>query len=284
MEPAEIKQQEQKIHENLLDFRRKGAARISISGSDPIEYKKIIPLIKRIKEQGFEFVKLSTHGRRLSDKRFLEEFVGSGIDQVRIPLYGSTAKVHDSVTCSEGSFDETLKGIQGLLEKPQIQVQVSSLIARQNKGDLLNLIDLVSGMGIKDFYFSIPCIIKNGDYSSFYIPIKDLAPIVREAYHYALEKKFDLHFWEIPFCVFGLIDRERINNTTSPPDLGKHCQPPERHRTNVKDLPSYRLKTKPEMCSGCECFGFCNGFFLNDFSVFGNGNLKPIARQAGKPA
>jgi len=281
--PSELRQQKDKVYRNLLDFQKAGIDRISISGGDPIEYEEIIPLIKYIKKQGFQFVKLSSHGRRLSDESFLEEFISSGINQVRIPLYGSTAKVHDSITRSKGSFDETLKGIRELLEKSQIQVQISSLIVKQNKDDLLNLIDLVNGLGIKDFYFSIPCILKNKEgYSSYYIPLKDLQQAVRKAYHYSLEKNFDLHFKEIPFCVFGIIDREKINNINAPPDLGKHCQPPEEYRTHIKDLPSYRIKTKPKMCSKCRCFNFCDGFFLNDFEIFGTGDLEPIAQQVNK--
>jgi len=284
-EKSKLIQEKNNVYRNLLDFQKAGISKISISGGDPIEYEEIISLIKNIKKHGFQFVKISTHGRRLADKSFLEEFIRSGIDQVRIPLYGSTAKVHDSITRSKGSFDETLKGIRELLKKSKIQVQISSLITKQNKDDLLNLIDLLKGLEIKDFYFSIPCILKNKEgYSPYYIPIKDLQQIAREVYQYSLKKDFKVKFAEIPFCVFGLIDNERINNTNAPPNLGKYCQPPDEYKTRVKDLPSYRIKTKPEMCSKCRCFDFCDGFFTNDFKIFGTGNLEPITRQASEPA
>lgn len=270
----EIKEQEIKVLKNLVAFRKQGITSIEISGSDPIEYDKIISLIKYIKKMEFKFVQLSTHGKKLSNSSFLSELISAGIDKIRIPLYGSNAKVHDSVTQTPGSFDATLKGIKKLLEKSKdIQIQISCLVVQQNKNNLIGLIDLVKGLKIKDFYFSIPCV-SNNDYS-YYIPLKDLEQHVKKARDYALKINYKIRFMEIPYCVFGQID-ESIDNSCLPPNLGKYCQPPEKHKSPVKDLPVYRVKKKIDMCKNCKCYNFCDGFFVNDIDKFGTGNLRPI--------
>jgi len=274
LSPEKLRELEHNIYRNLIELRKKGIKHLEISGSDPIEYDKIIPLIKYIKKMGFEIVQLSTHGKRLSDKQFLSEFLLSGIDRLRIPLYGSNAKVHDSVTRTPGSFDMTIKGIKSILKVTNdIQIQISCLIVQQNKENLIELLDLVRKNNISNSYFSVPCV-SNDDYS-YYVPMKDLGQYVKKVYEYSKELKYPLKFLEIPYCVFGEFSNS-IDNLTKPPDLGKFCQPPKEFRSKEKDTPSYRLKMKIDMCKDCSCSNKCDGFFVNDIDKFGTGKLKPI--------
>jgi MoaA/NifB/PqqE/SkfB family radical SAM enzyme len=273
----ELQQQEEKVAKNLDDFKKKGIKQIEISGNDPIEYDHIASLIRHIKRTSFEVVQLSTHGRRLADEFFLDSLIVSGIDRLRIPLYGSQAKVHDSVTRSQGSFDETYQGIRLLRKKaPYVHVQISCLIMQQNKDDLINIVKLAQKLKIKDIYFAVPFLARKDDYS-YYLPMRDLAPYVRQIYNYTAQVNYPVRFTEIPYCVFGVVS-ELINNNSLPPDLGKYCQPDKEYRTNIKDLPAYRLKKKVNMCYKCKCINFCDGFPVNDIDKFGPGNLKPIIK------
>ncbi len=274
----ELREQEINAFKNLQDFKREGIEKIAISGSDPIEYEKITELIKYIKEQGFQSVHLSAHGSKLADSSFLDKFVKSGINELRMPIYGSNAKIHDSVTRTPGSFKKIITGTKKLLRKaPEIKIQISCLIMEQNKKDLLNVVDLINGLGIKDFYFSIPCLVElaEKDYS-FYIPFKDLPPYLRKLHKYALKVNQNVGFIEIPFCVFGELNLKNIDNQCYPPNLGKYNQPPEKVRTSIPNLPSYRLKKKVNICKGCRASRYCDGFFVNDIDKFGTGKLQRL--------
>ena len=147
----------------------------------------------------------------------------------------------------------------------------------QNKENLINAVDFVNGLGIKDFYFSIPCLVglANNDYS-FYIPSKNLSPYIRKLYKYAMKVNENVNFLEIPFCVFGALNLKNIDNQCSPPNLGKYNQPPEAIRTSIPNLPSYRLKKKVAVCRGCRARNYCDGFFVNDIDKFGVGKLRKI--------
>jgi len=277
---TEIRRQVVNSYKNLIDFKKQGIRNIVISGNDPLEYKRITQMIEYMKKTGFEFIQMATNGVRLSDNYFLDRFIKSGIDKLIIPLYGSNSKIHDSVTQTPGSFIRTLKGIKGILKKAaDIKIQINSLILQQNKDNLLDLMDLVeSKLNIKDINFSIPCI-TNCSYYSYYIPFKDLGPYVRKIYDYALKMNYKISFTEIPYCVFGYIDRARIDNAGLPPNLGKYCQPPKPVKTSIKDMPSYRLKRKIKMCKNCKASPFCDGFFINDIDrLFGTGDLKPLSK------
>ncbi len=272
----EIKKQEILAYKNILDFKKENLKRIEISGSDPLEYDKIAELIYYLRKNGFDFVQLSTNGVKLSDKRTLDKIISSGVSKLRVPIYGSNAKVHDSVTRNPGSFDKIVSGIENLIKKsPKTEIQVSCLVMKQNKNDLYNIVDFVNGMGIKEFYFSVPGLVRESE--DFYIPFKDLGFYVKKLYKYALKINKKIFFLEIPFCVFGEFNPENIKNFLSfPPNLGKYNQPPKIYRTSTPDLPSYRVKRKIEMCNGCKAFDRCDGFFVNDIDKFGTGKIKKI--------
>lgn len=269
----ELKIQEIKVLKNIHHLKKKGHSRIEISGNDPLEYDKIIPLIRYVKSQGFDFIQLSTHGLGFSDDNFLREFVNSGITAVKIPLYGSTAEIHDSVTRNKGSFVKIIKGIKGL-KKAGIEIQLCCLLVQQNKDDLVDILKLMKELKADKVYFSIPCLSNIHDLS-YYLPIKDQGKFFVNLDKFAKSNRIPITFLDTPYCVFGYVP-DNVFNQSGPPDLGKYNQPDKKNRSGIKDMPKYRLKKKEDICRHCAAAGKCDGFFARDVERFGTGNLKPI--------
>ena len=262
------------VAKNLQDFKKQGIKNIEISGSDPIEYDHITELISYLKKEDYKHVQLSTHGTVLHNTVLAKKLVHSGIDRIRIPLYGPDAETHDAVTLTKGSFDATIKGINNLRSfSDALFIQIGSLILQQNKEKLIDIINLVQKLKINHFYFSVPCVY-NEDFS-YYVSIKELQKYALPLFLYSNKKKIQVDFEEIPYCVFKEID-DCIKNHPNIPDLGRHCQPPTAVKSHLKDIPSYRLKTKTNICKSCKADVFCDGFFVNDIRKFGTGNLKPL--------
>ena len=59
---SSIRRQEMGIAKDLLSYRKQGIDSIEVSGSDPIEYTKIVGLIRYIQKLGFKKIMLNTHG------------------------------------------------------------------------------------------------------------------------------------------------------------------------------------------------------------------------------
>jgi len=267
------------VFKNLIDFKKKGVKKIEISGCDPIEYPYIFELVDYIKKLGFSEIQLSTHGRNFSNEEFVKKIELAGLTKVRIPLYGSTSEIHDATVGDKGGFKETIKGIRNL-SKTKIDIQISTLITAKNKNNLIQLADLIKGIGITDFYISVPLLSFSGD-RSFYIPLKELKPYFKKIYDYSKKTNYDMQFFEIPFCILGFYD-ESMQNKIYPPDLGKYCQPMKMHKTNIKDIPAYRVKIKSKICDKCSCSSVCDGFFKKDFEEFGIKGLKPVTNNNKK--
>jgi hypothetical protein len=250
-----------------------GFKRIELSGCDPGEYKAVYKLVKRLKDKGFEYVLLSTNGNRFSDQEFARELVENGLDAVKIPLYGSNAEIHDSVTRKKKSFNQAITALENF-KNLGIQVKINSLITQQNKLDLIDLFNLMTSIADwKDCVFSVPCLTQFSDAISFYLPLKDLKEYLTPLIYYGMiNEKFPL-FAEIPFCSIGF--RYPYICKSSVPPRGLQ-QPPDKFKSAQKDIPNYRVKKKLEMCKECSVIDKCDGFFVNDLDRYGPGDLKPL--------
>lgn len=275
--PESLRAQELIAQKTLQEFKQRGIMTVDISSGDPIEYQYISELIDYMKKEGF-CVQLSTHGAGLADKSLADKIVAAGVDKLRIPIYGSCSKIHDVVVGKKGSFQKTISGIRYVLKKNnKIELLTSTLVLKQNKNDLLKILDLVSELKSNYHSIGVPCLVsrESSYYSSFYVPLKDLPPYIKPTYGYVVRTKANIIFLEIPFCVFGEFN-EVIYALGGPPDMGSYWKPDKNQQTEDKDLPAYRKKKKIEMCVSCSYVNYCGGFYVNDIEVFGAGNLHPI--------
>ncbi len=262
-----IKQEETALR-SLEYFRSNGFQSIDISGGDPIEYDELVPFVEKVSQSGFVTIQLSTHGVGLSENGLCDNLISAGVNKFRIPIYGSRPSIHDSVTGNKGSFKSTMTGIKKVIEKG-VALQVSTLVTKQNRSDILKMMDLMDDLGVEDFYMGTPCIAK-GDFS-FYIPFKELGPYLEEPYRRIIEDDKSSYFLDIPFCVFGKTNF-RVIRFAYPPSLGKRKV--ERYQV-VEGVPFYRIQKKVPMCGECKMDHLCPGFFKVDIDRFGTGKLKP---------
>jgi pyruvate-formate lyase-activating enzyme len=268
-----IRDQEIKILKDLTDFKRKGYKKIYISGSDPIEYKKITPLVRYIKSLGFEDIHLSTHGRLLSDAKFTKDIIEAGVNQFRLPIYGSTEKIHDSITRSKGSFKDLIKAIDNISRYKSVVIDLNTLIMQENKDDLLNILTRALSFNPREFGISVMYVKEKENYKH-YVPIKELGIYIPPLFKKVVSENLNVKFFDMPYCIFG--EYSNIIMMPKPPNLGKYNQPGGKFKSEIKDLPTYRLKTKVKLCEDCILSDKCDGFLINDIKKYGTGKIKPI--------
>lgn len=257
---------------SLRDFRRMGFRKIEISGGDPLEFGGLPEFILEARRLGFNWVRVSTNGVRLAEKKFSLRLQKSGVDAFRIPLYGPSGKVHDSVTRSAGSFDLVLKGVRNIKKGPS-KLFLTSLLLRQTKHVLAGTFDLMHRLECDDLVFA-PVFVSNDDYS-YYIPHKYQGHYFRKLLKHAVRTGMPLRFRDLPYCVLGF-DNDFTDNRHGPAFLGKHFQPVAGQRTSRPDLPRYRRKIKVKICANCPASSRCDGFLVNDILKFGIGKLKRV--------
>jgi len=254
---------------------KEGIKCVEVSGTDPIEHPEIASFIKNLKkEYGFEYVILSTHGKNMSDPKLVDKLSEAGLDKVKIPFYGSNARIHDSITQIEGSFDETIKGVENIIDNTNIDLLITSLIMRQNYKDVLNIFSLASNYAY-EVGFAIPCAPESVDFTRFSISFDEIKPYLLSLLKEAdKDEEVALTIYDIPYCVPGFYD-DRIQ-MTRPPIVGKSYSIRPEFRTDKPNVPSYRVKRALDICKRCKCNDICDGFYEKYLELMGNAQLKSL--------
>lgn len=89
-------------------------SRLLITGGEPTGLEWLKDLLEGAKRYEFSSIWMQTHGGKFSNLEYAQEMVNAGLTGVDVPLYGSTARIHDAVTRTPGSFRASLKGIRTL--------------------------------------------------------------------------------------------------------------------------------------------------------------------------
>ncbi len=263
------------IEEVIKEHQKNDINFIEISGNDPIEEEKeLVDTIRKIKTAGFSRVRVSTHGMNLHKEDYVRDLVLAGLDEIIVPIYGSTAEIHDSVTKNPGSFEKTVAGIKHFLSINPITVAITSLITEQNKNDVLDIIKFIEELNPNYFIISVP-FVSHQD-SSFQVHPEELATILKDSYQYILnnplKRTFDIHFEDIPFCLFGEKNDEIIK-FSSVPSLGGHI--PE-GIDFLENTPIYRVRKNIAVCDKCSAKTSCGGFNARDVEIFNLEKIKPL--------
>lgn len=104
-----------RIMEILDEHRAKGIENVDFDGGEPMLHPGILDVVAHAAAVGFRQINVTSNGRRLSDPDLASGLVESGVTSILISLHGDTAPVHDAITKTAGSFDETVAGIDNVM-------------------------------------------------------------------------------------------------------------------------------------------------------------------------
>lgn len=270
---------------------------IEISGNDPIQFPKIIEAIRHLKENGIQYLTLSTHGRNFKNSQFTAEARKAGLDFCRIPIYGSTEIIHnksvqyvsqdDEENLSVGNaFQDTIEGIKNCVRN-DIRIYGHTVPMQHNKLDLANIIDLyleltagkMNNMTISPAFISA---VDTTYTAQWYLPQKDIGNALRKVLNHRIQKDFPhikFKIVDFPYCVVHAIS-PLIENTNLVPNLGVHKLIQEIQSDLDDSIPHYRLKSYLDGCKECIALKACGGYLINDKKMFGTDGIRPITADA----
>jgi len=281
-ETLEIKQA--KVLRDSNHFLATGVSKIEISGGDPGEYLDIVNTVKYLKVNGIEEILLSTHGRTLKDEQLVIDLKNAGLDSVRIPLYGSTDKIHNKTVQYDrpvgNAFNETIEGIKNC-SKHGIDI-VGYIVPNQyNKNNLIEIIQLykdITKNNIKKLMMGISFIAnKSYDYTAdWFLPIKDMGSFLIPVKESPVIDDVAFLFLDYPHCVFGECTERLENVFEGFPNLGTHKVEEENRSEESDFIPHYRIKSHFDECKNCSLNKVCGGIPKNEIEMFGTAGLKGI--------
>lgn len=275
----------EEIMKDMSEARKKGFNAVEFTGGEPTIRKDIIDLVTYAKKIGFETIALSTNGRMLSYAPFAEKIIEAGLNKVSFSLFGSSKKVHNSISRTPGSFEEIVAGIRNVKKNSKVCVNISSVISSLNVKDLKKFALFVLSLGVRNWY--LLDLIPDGNAQKNYSVLAIKSEILKLELN-SLQKvssKFrEIGFFDFPLCLFDkkFLEAENlifINAKTRLETSHQVGYNPNRTHVDEKGVYQDCYKKHLKICPQCQYYKECGGIWKDYLEVFGGEKLEKMAVQ-----
>lgn len=245
---------------------------IEISGGEPTCRKEIFSFMEYIKAK-YPHVRcvFLTNGRNFSNISLAEKMAEIDPYSVIIPIHADTPELHDAITQSIGSFNETMQGIRNLYACG-VNVGLKTILTRMNYKRMPQIVEMVAKT-----FFECPGITINGmdmqgkaliNKDSIGIRLSEAIPWVEKAIDVADKYGLQIKTYTIPPCLLGEKYRKHVGIKFRSMVISK---------TPGMDMGRIELAYgTTEKCRDCKQFASCTGGWNSYFDVYGTEELKPI--------
>lgn len=275
-----IKQKKRRTTQNykdeVLKSKNLGFTSITITGGEPTIRSDFLEIVNFIYENGLS-IEVQSNGRNFKDKNLAKE-TSKLVNTFIIALHGPNSKIHDEVTQTNGSFEETILGIKNLV-KFKAKIIGKIVISKINYEYILETLKLYEKLGVKAVVVSFPHSSGANDYIekiapyytqiksqiqeslNYYSDINKLLLILEEILPCALDKEYPvIHFYEF-------FENLRISQLNTLSDKARNWKILRR-----------AIKRKGDICSDCLLNNFCDGYWKEYVNERGFGEFKAIKK------
>lgn len=256
-----------------------GIPHIIFTGGEPTLRDDLPELIAHAESNG-QITGLNTNARRLSDERFVNRLVESGLDHVQVTLESNRPEVHDEMVRAKGAFQQTVRGIRNALATP-LYVMTNTTMLRTNVRTIPDTLDFLAELGVPTV--GLNALIYSGRGATVGTGLKEAElTALLEVAHQKTEQHGQRLIWYTPtqYCYFDPVQMDlgvkgctaALYNMCVEPDGGVlPCQSYYRQLGNLltdewdaiwnHDL-AVRLRERqglPEKCNGCLLLAECGG-------------------------
>lgn len=192
--------------EGLLDQQRtKNTWRaLILTGSEVTLRSDLSELVRRAIDAGFEFVRIQTHGMRLSSESYCRELVDAGVKEFFVSVTAGQELLHDSITRVPGSFRKTLKGLENLTKFPDVRTLTNTVVTSLSYRSLPSVVELLKGLSnLTEMHFWAYWPMSPTDQLSLCVPHPLAADYLKEAILLARSYGRFVEVKNFPQCLLG---------------------------------------------------------------------------------
>ena len=273
---ADISTEEAK--KNILLAKQKNASVLTLTGGEPTMRKDFLYLISYANKIGIPYIVVQTNGRMFYYDEFVKKMSNIKNLEFLVPVYGHNEKIHDDITRSPGSFNQTIQGIKNLLKYDQKFI-AKTVIMKSNYKYLPDIVKLLTDLNVKHMTITPVCIPNNASNR-----IRETVPRFKEATPYlykALEtsdkKKLKISLGSIALCLIkeyeNLVSEKIGFKNMIAKDPSKKLRESKVPKNATKD---FQNKTKLKKCRKCKLFSKCGGIWKGYIKMYGEGEFTPV--------
>lgn len=263
----------EQINEDLRLAKKNNCTGVVFTGGETTLRKDLFIIVSYAKELNFECIQLQTNGRMLAYKPLCQKLIDCGVNEFGPALHGHTSAIHDSLTRSKGSFNQTVRGIKNLRELDQF-ILTNSVVTKKNQGHLPELAELLVKLGVNQFQMAFVHPIGNAyKYYDEVVPkISLVAPFIHKALQIGIDAGLTVMAEAMPYCLMQGYEKyvsERYIPLTE--IRGYNYIDLDYKNSRIKEG-----KAKFPQCKECKYDEICEGPWREYPEKFGNKEFKPV--------
>ena len=241
----------------FIDILPENISHIAVTGGEPTLRLDDFLSVMSVMAKKFTRTEtlLLTNGRSFSSTKLVNKLVSAcpSYMTVAIPLHGHNSILHDSITRAEGSFVQTVRGIENLLQAG-VAVEVRVVVSKLNIRHLTAIAELISKKFSRVRVVNFVGLETRGNCAvnieQVYVNYSDAFVAMKEAILLLMKNGIDVGIYNFPLC---MVNRGYWA-------LCKKSITPEKIRFNNE-------------CGKCQVKSICGGFFNTTLSM-----VKPVVR------
>ncbi len=270
---------------------------VCFTSGEPTTNPSLPRWVKIARDQGIRKVSIMTNARALSYEPYLRKLLAAGMSRFYVSIHGHTAKLHEGLTRTPGSFDQTVAGIDNIRKhKPRgIELHTSTVITKRNLPFLGEIYRFLRDHGVDQVVFNV--MQANGRANTYFDkifpPYTEIAAGMKRFLDEAGGQP-QAFLVDIPLCTTTALPDfnrgyvERYAHYEPPTAASEQLISPDKllsrmvSRDDAKAVKVTRsdlddaLRSKRAACATCRYTASCEGVWNNYLARYGWDELVPV--------
>jgi len=275
--------------------QNRGAEEVCFTSGEPTTRPELPSFVAQARALGYRRISIMTNGRRLSQLPYAAGLAKAGMNRFYISIHGHTKKLHEGLTRTPESFEQTVAGLDSVakLKRFGVELHTSTVVTDRNLPHLLDIYRFLRSHGVDQVVFNV--MQANGRANTFFEQIfprySDIAATFIKFEQEVGEARPMAFLVDIPLCTTegisdfnrGYVERYRHF------DLATQAGLPEAQRADRMqegggkglvlitrgDLDDAQ-RQKREECRSCRYAGQCEGVWSNYLKRYGWDEFVPV--------
>jgi cyclic pyranopterin phosphate synthase len=135
----------------------KGAEEVCFTSGEPTTRPELPQFVAWAKDLSYRRISVMTNGRRLSHFPYAVALAKSGMNRFYVSIHGHTKKLHEGLTRTPDSFEQTVAGLDSIakLKRYGIELHTSTVVTDRNLPHMLDVYSFLRSHGVDQVVFNV---------------------------------------------------------------------------------------------------------------------------------
>ncbi len=136
---------------------KRGCEEVCFTSGEPTTNPRLPTWVKWAKEHGVRRISVMTNGRALSYEKYTRALVAAGMNRFYISIHGQDKRLHEGLTRTPGSFEQTVAGLDQVtkLKRYGVELHTSTVLTKRNVPQMAEVYRFLRSHGVDQVVFNV---------------------------------------------------------------------------------------------------------------------------------